>query len=93
MKLRVQALRGARERRAWSLAIGRRGVITLLGVTAGNASRNASNARGVTAGKVRRNSSWLNDGVRKCKGRSGRIAHLTFIRTKKILNTNESVRN
>ena len=26
-------------------------------------------------------------------GRSGRIAHLTFRRTKKILNTNESVRN
>ena len=27
------------------------------------------------------------------KGRSGRIAHLTFRRTKKILNKNESVRN
>ena len=30
---------------------------------------------------------------RNSKGRSGRIAHLTFRRTKKILNTNESVRN
>ena len=27
------------------------------------------------------------------KGRSGRIAHLTFRRAKKILNTKESVRN
>ena len=27
------------------------------------------------------------------KGRSGRIAHLTFRRTKNILNTKESVRN
>ena len=60
MKLRVQALRGARDRRAWSLAVGRRGVITLLGVTAGNASHNASNARGVTAGKMGRNSSVYN---------------------------------
>ena len=60
MKLRVQALRGARERHAWSLAIGRRGVITLLGVTAGKASHNASNARGITAGKMGRNSSVYN---------------------------------
>ena len=52
---RVQALRGASERRAWNLAIGRRGVITLLGVTAGKASHNASNARGVAAGKMGRN--------------------------------------
>ena len=29
----------------------------------------------------------------RTKGRSGRIAHLTFRRTKKILNTKESVRN
>ena len=57
MQLRVQALCGARQRRAWSLSIGRRGVITLLGVTAGNVCHNASNARGVTAGKMGRNSS------------------------------------
>ena len=47
----------AREWRAWSLAISRRGVITLLGVTAGKASHNASYARVVTAGKMGRNSS------------------------------------
>ena len=34
-----------------------------------------------------------NDNNNYSKGRSGRIAHLTFRRTKKILNTNESVRN
>ena len=49
----------ARDWRAWSLAIGRRGVITLLGVTAGNESHNASNARVVTAGKMGRNSSTV----------------------------------
>ena len=65
VKLRVQALRSARERRAWSLAIGRRGVITWLGVTAGNESHNASNARGVTAGKMGRNSSNYNRGMSK----------------------------
>ena len=59
MKLRVQALHGPGERRAWRLAIGRRGVITLFGVTAGKASHNASNARGVTASKMGRNSSTL----------------------------------
>ena len=47
----------ARKWRAWSLAIGRRG---MLGVTAGNVSRHASNARGVTAGKMGRNSSTIN---------------------------------
>ena len=51
---------GARERRAWSLANFRRGVITCWGVTAGKASHNASNARGVTAGKMGRNSSQSN---------------------------------
>ena len=60
MKLRVQVLRPAREWHAWSLAIGRRGVITLLGVTAGNVSHNASNARGFTAGKMGRNPSISN---------------------------------
>ena len=34
------------------------------GVTAGNASHNASNARGVTAGKVERNSSMGNPNSR-----------------------------
>ena len=50
----------AREWHAWSLAIGRRGVITLLGVTAGKASHNASNGRVVTAGKMGCNSSIYN---------------------------------
>ena len=64
------ALWPARERRgAWSLAIGWRGVITLLGVTAAGsrerrawrkASHNANNARVVTAGKMGRNSSNTN---------------------------------
>ena len=49
MKLRVQVL--------WPvLASGARGALPL-GVTAGKASHNASNARGVTAGKMGRNSS------------------------------------
>ena len=48
---------GARERRARSLAIGLRGVITMLGCHCGKASHNASNARGATAGKMGRNSS------------------------------------
>ena len=72
MKLRVQTLRGARQRRAWSLAIGQSGVITLLGVTAGKASHNASNARGVAAGKMGCNSSVYN--ITYCK----RV--LTFIK-------------
>ena len=38
-------------RSARSLAIGWRGVITLLGVTAGKAKHNSSNVRGVTAGR------------------------------------------
>ena len=40
----------SRERRAWSPAVGQRGVTT------GNESHNASNARSVTAGKMGRNS-------------------------------------
>ena len=60
---RVKALCGACERRAWSIAIGRRGVITVFGVTAGKArSHNASNARGVTTGKMGRNSSLPKEG-------------------------------
>ena len=47
----------SRERHTRSVAIGRRGVIIMWGVTAGKASHNASNARGVTAGKMGRNSS------------------------------------
>ena len=48
------------------LASGARGVLPLVGwvcwgVTAGNASHNASNARGVTAGKMGRNSSYVNE--------------------------------
>ena len=35
-------------------------MITLLGVTAGNLSHNASNAKGVTGGKMGRNSSVNN---------------------------------
>ena len=62
MKLRVQVLRpaGASERGTWSLAIGRRGVITMLGKASHNASHNASNAWGVTAGNMGRNSSHYN---------------------------------
>ena len=44
-----------------SVAIGRRGVIIMWGVTAGKSRHNASNARGVTAGKMGRNSSIHND--------------------------------
>ena len=50
----------SRERHIRSLAIGRRGVIIMLGFTTGKASHNASNARGVTAGKMGRNSSNAN---------------------------------
>ena len=58
IKLRMQVLR--------PLASGARGVLPLVGwvcwgVTAGNASHNASNARGVTAGKMGRNSSYVNE--------------------------------
>ena len=60
MKLHVQALRSACQRRAWNLAIGRRCIITLLGVTAGKASHNASNAMGVTAGEMGHNSGYYN---------------------------------
>ena len=52
--------RAARERLAWSLAIGRRGVIAILGCHCRKASHNASNARRVTAGKMGRNSSQFN---------------------------------
>ena len=49
----------------WPLASGAHGALPLVGgvywgVTAGNASHNASNARGVTAGKMGRNSSYYN---------------------------------
>ena len=37
-----------------------------MGVTAGKASNNASNARGVTAGKMGRNSSVDNNGIINC---------------------------
>ena len=50
----------SRERHAWSLAIGQRGVIIKWGVTAGKANQNASNARGVPVGKMGRNSSIYN---------------------------------
>ena len=43
-----------------SVAIGRRGVIIMWGVTAGKASHSTSNARAVTAGKMGRNSSIFN---------------------------------
>ena len=57
IKLRVSVRR--------PLASGARGALPLVGgvcrgVTAGNESRNASNARGVTAGKMGRNSSCYN---------------------------------
>ena len=61
--LRMQVLQAERRlsRAAHtSLAIGRRGVIVMWGVTAGKASHNASNARGVTAGKMGHNSSQYN---------------------------------
>ena len=50
----------SRERHTRILAIGRRGVIIMWGVTAGKSSHNASNARRVTAGKMGRNSSIYN---------------------------------
>ena len=52
----------SREWHTRSIAIGRRSVIIMWGVTAGKASHNASNARGVTAGKMGRNSSTPNTG-------------------------------
>ena len=60
MKLRMQALRtviarGLVEPCHWS-----EGRHNNVGVTAGKASHNASNARGVTAGKMGRNSSVYN---------------------------------
>ena len=61
MKLRLQVLQAVKHlSRAWSLAIGQRGVIIMWGVIAGNTSHNASNARGVTAGKMGRNTSLHN---------------------------------
>ena len=51
---------GPHEQRVRSLAIGWRASQQCWGVTAGNASHNASNARGVTAGKMGRNSSEYN---------------------------------
>ena len=67
IKLRMQSCRRrgvSRERHTWSVAIGRRGVKIMWGVTAGKASHNTSNARAVTAGKMGRNSS--NNNGRKC---------------------------
>ena len=51
---------GPHERHVRSFAIGRRGVITMLGCHCGKASHNASNDRGVTAGKMGHNSSINN---------------------------------
>ena len=55
IKLRFVSPAAAREWRAWSLAIVRKGICW--GVTAGKASYKASNARDFTAGKMGRNSS------------------------------------
>ena len=63
IKLRMQSCRRrgvSRERHTRSLAICRRGVIIIWGVTVGKANHNASNARGVTAGNMGRNSSIYN---------------------------------
>ena len=63
IKLRMQSCRrrgASRERHTRSVAIGRRGVIIMWGVTAGKASHNTSNASAVTAGKMGRNSSSSN---------------------------------
>ena len=63
IKLRVQSCRWrgvSCERHTRSVAIGRRCVIIMRGVTAGKASHNTSNARAVTAGKMGRNSSSRN---------------------------------
>ena len=46
-----------------SVAIGRRGVIIMWGVTAGKARHNTSNARAVTVGKMGRNSSINNASI------------------------------
>ena len=53
---------GTREPCHWS-----EGCNNNVGVTAGNESHNASNARGVTAGKMGRNSSYLNLTKQKLK--------------------------
>ena len=62
IKLRMQVMR--------PLASGEHGALSFVGgvcwgVTAGNASHNASNARGVTAGKMGRNSSEINGEKRR----------------------------
>ena len=64
IKLRMQVLHAARrlpraahaERCHWPEGCNNNNV----GVTAGKASHNTSNARGITAGKMGRNSSYLN---------------------------------
>ena len=46
-----------------SVAIGRRDVLIMWGVTAGKVGHNTSNARAVTAGKIGRNSSKNNNKI------------------------------
>ena len=69
MKLRVQVLRpaGASEWRTWSLAIGRRDVITMLGCHCRKGKPQCKYyARGVTAGKMGRNSSLFKHQTGQC---------------------------